>query len=158
TSAQVAAFEKYIGHPLPTEYREFLFQYNGGHPDPDAFLLDNGSAAQEDIVLCFFPMLDLGLGPIECEEIEELRTWPLHCAWDDLQSDLENVYEMELEEPLLPVGTDGSSNYFCVVLAGNRAGSVVFLDHEMAESTLLGGSFNAFLASLRPRERTDYAF
>ncbi|HEY7327587.1 MAG TPA: SMI1/KNR4 family protein [Gemmataceae bacterium] len=39
TDAQIAAFETYIGHKLPTDYRQFLLQHNGGHPEPDAFLL-----------------------------------------------------------------------------------------------------------------------
>lgn len=156
TEAQVAAFEEYIGHPLPTEYREFLLQYNGGHPDPDAFLLNMDSEEQEDIVMCFFPLCDPPPDSEEDEGPEGLRKWPLRCAWDDLQSDLENLEEIEPEEPLLPIGTDGSGNYFCVVLEGSRRGSVVFFDHETSGGILLGDSFPQFLASLRPRERTDY--
>lgn len=159
SSAQVAAFEEYIGHQLPADYRDFLLQHNGGHPDPDAFLVDSGFGDQEDIVMCFFPMRDRALGAVTVQDLEELRTWPLHCAWDDLQSDLENLYaEAGIEEVLLPTGTDGSSNYFCLVLDGPRKGSVVFLDHETGETFLLADSFTAFLGSLRPRERDDYAF
>jgi cell wall assembly regulator SMI1 len=157
--AQVADFEEYIGHRLPAEYREFLLQHNGGHPAPDAFLVDTGIGEQEDIVMCFFPLRDRALGSVTVQDLEELRTWPLHCAWDDLQSDLENLYaEAGIDEPLLPTGTDGSGNYFCIVLDGPRKGSVVFLDHETGETFLLGESFTAFLGSLRARERDDYAF
>ncbi len=92
----------------------------------------------------------------EVEDLEELRTWPVHCAWDDLLDDLVDLYEIELEEPLLPIGTDGSGNYFCVVLAGERTGAILFLESEMAETTFLGDNFTVFLESLRPRERTDY--
>ena len=59
---------------------------------------------------------------------------------------------MELADPLLPIGMDGSSNYFCVVLTGERWGSVLFFDHEMADTVELADSFSAFLASLRPNE------
>ena len=106
--------------------------------------------------MCFFPLRDLSLGAVEVEEMEKLRTWPLHCAWDDLQNDLENLHETELDPPLLPIGTDGSGNYISLVLGGERAGAVVFLDHETAEDWPLAPSFNTFLASLRARERTDY--
>lgn len=158
TDAQISAFETYIGHKLPTDYRQFLVQHNGGHPEPDAFLLNTGDGEEEDIVMCFFPMRDLKLGSVTAGDLEELRTWPLHCAWDDLQSDLENLYsEAEIEEPLLPVGTDGSSNYFCIVLDGARAAAVVFLDHETGETYPLANTFTTFLGSLRQRERTDYA-
>ena len=109
------------------------------------------------MVMCFFPLRDLSLGPVEVEALEDLRTWPIHCAWDDLQDDLENLYEMELDPPLLPIGTDGSSNYISIILSGDQAGAVVFLDHETAESWPLATDFPAFLESLRPRLRTDYA-
>src|SRR5262249_19693964 len=158
TDAQVAAFEMYIGHKLTPDYRQFLLQHNGGHPEPDAFPLNIGHRDEEGIVMCFFPMRDLKLGSVSVGDLEQLRTWPLHCAWDDLQSDLENLYaEAGIDEPLLPIGTDGSSNYFCIILAGARAGAVVFLDHETGEMFSLGESFIAFLGSLRKRERADYA-
>ena len=158
TAAQVADFEEYIGHPLPADYRMFLLQHNGGRPTPDAFLVDTGFGEQEDIVMCLFPLRDRALGHVAVDDLEELRTWPLHCAWDDLQSDLENLYaEAGIDEAMLPIGTDGCSNYFCIVLNGPRKGSVVFLDHETGETFSLGGSFTAFIGSLRPREREDYA-
>src|SRR5262245_61761185 len=108
---QIAAFEKHIGYQLPTAYREFLLQHNGGHPVPDAFVLNSDRGGEEDVVMCFFPLRDLEIGHVEVEDLDGLRIWPVHCAWDDLQSDLENLYEMELDPPLLPIGTDGSSNY-----------------------------------------------
>lgn len=153
---QIAAFEKHIGYSLPPAYREFLLHYNGGHPVPDAFVLQSDHGDEEDIVLCFFPLRELALGSVEVEKLEELRIWPLHCAWADLQDDLANLYETELDPPLLPVGTDGSSNYISLVLTGDKAGAVVFLDHETAETWPLAQSFPAFLESLRPRQRTDY--
>jgi hypothetical protein len=109
--------------------------------------------------MCFFPMRDLKVGNVSVDDLEDLRTWPLHCAWEDLQSDLENLYsEAGIEEPLLPIGTDGSGNYFCIVLNGPRTGILVFLDHETGETFRLADGFSAFLESLRERERTDYAF
>lgn len=156
-ATQIAAFEKHIGHELPQEYREFLLNHNGGRPVPDAFTLTaDGREPEEDLVMCFFPLRNLSLGAVEVKAMEELRTWPLHCAWDDLQNDLENLYETELDPPILPIGTDGSGNYIGLVLSGDRAGAVVFLDHETAEDWTLAPSFNAFVDSLRPRERTDY--
>ncbi len=155
--ATIAAFERHVGHSLPAEYRDFLLAHNGGRPVPDAFTLTVGNRRpEENLVMCFFPLRDLSLGTVEVEDLGELRTWPLHCAWDDLQDDLENLYETTLDPPLLPVGTDGSCNYISLVLSGDRAGAVVFLDHETAEDWPLAPSFSAFLDSLRPRERTDY--
>ena len=153
----IKEFESYIGHALPEDYRSFLLEHNGGSPVPDAFTLTLFGNQEEDVVLCFFPLRDLKLGTVEVEEFEELRTWPLHCAWDDLQNDLANLYERELDNPVLPIGTDGSTNYFCVVLDGDRRGAVLFLESEMADTVLLADSFSQFLDLLRPRQRTDYA-
>lgn len=155
-AVQIAAFEKHIGYQVPTAYREFLLHHNGGHPVPDAFLLRSDRGEEEDIVMCFFPLRELELGAVDVDDLEGLRTWPLHCAWDDLQNDLENLYETELDPPLLPIGTDGSSNYISLILTGRNAGAVVFLDHETAEHWPLAPSFAGFLETLRPRQRTDY--
>ncbi len=157
SDAEIAKFEAQIGYGLPLDYRAFLLQYNGGHPDPDAFTLVMDEREEEDIVMCFFPMRDPSLGTVQVKELEQLRSWPVHCAWEDLRDDLVNLYEIELDEPLLPIGTDGSGNYFCIVLDGSRTGSILFLEHEMAETAFLADSFDGFLASLHPRERTDYA-
>ena len=153
---QIAAFEKHIGQQLPPAYRDFLLTHNGGRPVPDAFTLTTDRGSEEDLVMCFFPLRDLSLGEVEVKGWDELRTWPLHCAWDDLQNDLENLYETELDPPLLPIGTDGSGNYISLVLSGDRAGAVEFLDHETAEVWPLAPNLEAFLASLHSRERTDY--
>ncbi len=153
---QIAAFEKHIGHQLPAAYRQFLLQHNGGRPVPDAYMLRSDRGEEEDIVMCFFPLRESDLGHVQVEDLEDLRTWPLVCAWDDLQSDLVNLYETELDPPLLPIATDGSSNYISLVLTGDTAGAVVFLDHETAEMWALAPTFPAFLDSLRPRQRTDY--
>ena len=153
---QLAALEKHIGHRLPPAYREFLLRYNGGHPDPDAFLLRTDRREEEHIVMCFFPMRKLALGQIEVQELEDLRNWPLRCAWDDLQNDLEHLYKTELDPPLLPIGTDGLSNYISIALAGGQMGAVVFLDHKTAKAWPLAPGLPAFLDSLRPRRRTDH--
>ena len=154
TERQIASFEKYIGFSLPADYRRFLLEHNGGRPVPDAFMIRNDRRKEEDIVHCFFPLRSRSLGHVEGDE---LREWPLHCAWDDLQNDLKNLYEKELDPPLLPIGTDGSGNYISLVLAGDKAGAVVFLEHELAEDQPLASSFTKFLDSLKPRRRTDYA-
>lgn len=159
TSVQIAAFEKRIGASLPDGYREFLQKHNGGRPDPDAYMLiddldgdevEEDDDGEENIVLCFFPMRDINCPHVENEE--QLADWPLHCAWEDLQSDLRR-YGRELEHQILPIGTDGCGNYIAIVLDGEEMGSAVFYDHEEAGLRPLAPSFTSFLDTLRPRER-----
>src|SRR5580765_2447911 len=131
---QLAAFEQYIGYHRPRTYRSFLRRYNGGYPEPDAFILRKGRRKEEHLVYCFFPLRELSLGKVNVKTADDLSRWPLHCAWDDLQSDLKKVYRTKLDPPLLPIGTDGLSNYICIVLTGAKAGAVFFLDHKTAKS------------------------
>ena len=152
TKAQFAAFENHIGLPLSEEYREFLREHNGGRPEPDAFPVRTELGKQENTVLCFFPLRSLRSGKAAVRKKSELRTWPLHRAWEDLQHDLEHLHGRELIDPLLPIGTDGSGNYLCLVLSGPRSGSVVFFDHETAKTRSLARGFREFLALLRPRK------
>lgn len=142
SEAEIATFEATIGHSLPEDYRRFLLKHNGGSPRPDAFTFNLFGRDEEDIVMCFFPMRDMSLGEVEVEELEPLRTWPLHCAWNDLQHDLVHLYQRELEDPLLPIGTDGSCNYFCLVLTGDQQGAVLFVENENLETYTLANSFN----------------
>jgi hypothetical protein len=153
---ELGAFEECIGHPLPVAYRKFLLRYNGGYPKPDAFVLRMNRREEEHIVLCFFPMRKLALGDVQVETVEDLMKWPLHCAWDDLQNDSKKVYKRELNPSLLPIGTDGLSNYICIALCGEQMGAVVFLEHKAAKVSSLAGNLAAFLSSLRPRERLDH--
>ena len=157
SESQIAAFESLIGHALPADYRRFLLEHNGGSPRPDAFTFNLFGRDEEDLVMCFFPLRDLILGEVDVQDLSELRTWPLHCAWNDLQNDLVHLYQKKLEHPLLPIGTDGSGNYFCIVLSGSQTGAVLFHEHELADTCVLVSSFDEFLTSLRPRERNDYA-
>lgn len=151
---RVAALEALLGFALPAEYRRFLLKHNGGRPRPDAITVIVDEMEDEDIVMCFFPAGDLA-EQWQAMELEQLRKWPLHCAWKDFQSDLQSMYEAEVARTLLPIGTDGSGNYFCIVLDGEETGSVLFFEHEMGETSLLANNFDSFLDALRAREIID---
>ena len=92
---QLAAFERYIGYRLPRAYRTFLLRYNGGYPEPDAFILPKGRRKEEHVVFCFFPLRELSLGKVNVKTSDDLSRWPLHCAWDDLQSDANNSTSLD---------------------------------------------------------------
>lgn len=153
--AQIARLEKTVGAVLPDAYKAFLREYNGGRPAPDGFVFDSTweEAAEEDAVFCFFPLRE-GVR-FQVENVEQLEGWPIHCAWADLQNDLESLDGLELDSKLLPIGTDGSGNYFCIVLEGDDVGRVVLFEHEQASVAPLADDFNAFLDGLRERKRND---
>ncbi len=152
----VRAFERRIGHTLPADYRAFLLTHNGGRPEPGGVEFELEGRHVDNEVHCFFPLCEAGVTAAP-NSLDELHSWPLASAWDDLQHDLEHLYHKQLADPLLPIGTDGSSNYFCLVLAGDRRGAIVFLEHELAETTPLAESFSAFLACLHAIRQPDCA-
>ena len=156
SEAQIVGLESLIGASLPEDYKDFLRVHNGGHPEPDAFLFSNDfGEGEEDVVECFFPLRDA-----DCQEVDDtvdgLPDWPVHCAWEDLQQDLRDLYECELEHQILPIGADGSGNYIAIVLDSDQAGAIVFFEHEMATVSPLAPSFASFLSGLRARQRDDY--
>ena len=105
-AAQLAALEKHIGHRLPPEYRKFLLRYNGGHPEPDAFVIRRGRREEEHVMMVFFPMRKLSLGTVVVEDAKELLHWPLHYAWDDLQSDLQQSRDGRDQQDQRQIATD----------------------------------------------------
>ena len=146
---QIAALEAHIGFSLPEDYKAFARQHNGGRPEPDAFdFINEFEDQEEDIVFCFFPLRDIDCGEMTDITMEDLADWPIHCAWDDLQNDYREIYEQDPEQQVLPIGTDGSSNYIAILLEGDGAGSIVFFEHEMARISPLAPDFDAFLEQL----------
>lgn len=153
STKQIAAFEKRVGARLPADYKKFLKEHNGGRPRPNGFKL----AGEPWGVECFFPLRDFDAAEVEDASVDDLPSWPVQCAWDDLQTDLKGLYAdcgldnqgFDLDR-LLPIGTDGYSNYFCLVLERNNAGCLVFFDHETACVTPLADTFAEFIAGLQP--------
>ena len=133
----------------PSDYAGLV--YNGGKPRPNSFDLGGRQWGVE----CFFPLREFDPSEVEGVGFDDLVNWPVQCAWDDLQNDLQGLYaDCDLDNQgydlnrLLPVGTDGYSNYFCLVLDGNNAGSLVFFDHETGCVTPLAVSFSEFITGL----------
>ena len=152
TVSQIVALEKRVCAKLPASYKKFLRTQNGGKPAPNAFQL----GGEVHIVECFFPVRSVPCSHFQNMTVDDLSDWPVQCAWEDLQKDLHGLYaDCGLDnqgyrlDRLLPIGTDGCSNYLCLVLDGDEAGSVVFFDHETAGVTPLADSFSEFLAMLR---------
>lgn len=152
STKQIATFEKRVGAKLPADYKAFLKKHNGGRPRPNGFELGGEPWGIE----CFFPLRDFDPAEVEDVGFDDLPSWPVQCAWDDLQTDLKGLYaDCDLDNQgyaldcLLPIGTDGQGNYFCLVLEGEEAGSLIFFDHETGCVTLLAGSFSEFITRLR---------
>ena len=102
-----------MGVDLPSDFREFLLEYNGGTPNPNEFVCSQGVPEGNSCVRHFYKVR--GKGSIE---------WDLRHFSDGMPPDL------------LGIGCDPFGKRICIGLKGERRGSVFFWDHEGYE--LLG--------------------
>jgi cell wall assembly regulator SMI1 len=138
--ADLDEFERAEGVALPPEYRDFLLRNNGGRPADNIVDVPN---LDEVAVNHFF-----GLRPGEMYDLRRERA----------------MYEGRVPPGTIPIGDDPGGNLFLLSLADDSKGAVLFWDHEeepVDEATdwsdfenvyAIAGSFDEFLASLRPYE------
>lgn len=132
----IGSVERQLGLKLPTHYRDFLMQYNGGRPTPRAYPIEGLANNPFGVVQVFFGF-DLD------EETSNL-TWIYEC------------FQGRISANLLPIACDDGGNLICLSLWGDDAGAVVYWDHENESSEpsydnvcRIAGSFHEFLDGLR---------
>jgi hypothetical protein len=142
TDAQVEAFEKSYGHPLPDDYRQFLLDVNGGALDKENCEFGRG------VVNRLFSLDDTE------DDSRDLAT----------RANRERVWLPSSD--LLFIGHDDFSKTILLALAGGHRGEVWFmltgdaarpdggtprvLWHERRDMRKLADSFEQFMRSLRP--------
>lgn len=137
--ATLDAVEQRIGRPIPTEYRAFLLEHNGGYPEPTDFEITHRNGRVERISMGWF-------FPVEIEGSLDLEK-QLH------------TYRDRLPDEVFPFGCDPGGDLLGIVTHGERAGQIWFWDHEEeAEEDEAPGwdnlyyvapDFAAFLAGLK---------
>jgi hypothetical protein len=142
TDAQIRAFEKSYGYPLPDDYRQFLLDVNGGGLDRANCEFDQG------VVNRLF-----SLDETEDDSGDLVTRANRERAW--------------LPSPdLLFIGHDDGSNSILLALAGEHRGEVWFmltdddarpddanprvLWHDRRDMRKLADSFEQFVHALRP--------
>lgn len=137
---QIDAFERDLGRSIPPEYREFLFQHNGGRPEPSEFAMAGLRKGTTELgaVRCF-----LGIGtPEETENLDYVL----------------GVFGDRMPSRIFPIARDPGGNFICISSEGADAGMVYFWDHERETDTgelpgdqnlyLIADSFDEFLNML----------
>ena len=110
--SEVAAFEAELGASLPASYREFLIEYGGGRPDPDAFDYKDGS---EGSSVALFYYMDG-----DTKNYDSLRN-------------IRRTFAKAIPDSLLVIGHDPGGNQICVGISGDVRGNVIFWDHEFGD-------------------------
>lgn len=102
-------FERNLDIVLPSSYRTFLLQYNGGHPQPNMFPIQGFYADTHGLLEWFFCIAE---GDV----------------YDLVQN--KQVYKNRAPSDLLPIGTDPGGNLICLGVKGKNYGKIYYWDHE----------------------------
>lgn len=130
TEAEICRFEAFIGHRLPDEYRDFLKKTNGGAPQPCSFRESDSSLNR---VLFLYPLATTHSQGLEYEFV---------------------VYQGELPDGFLAIGTDIGAEPICLCLNRDDHGAVYGSDGlvedtgEPVAMRRFASSFGLFLKSL----------
>jgi cell wall assembly regulator SMI1 len=133
TEEDVTAFEERLGHSLPSDYKLFLLDHNGGRPLPDVVDIAGWSGKSTDIQEFF------GLG--RAQETSNLD-WNRQTLQD------------RIDEDLLPIACDSGNNIYALSLRTTDRGHILFC--HFVESAVsyhpVARSFRELLIKLRPFE------
>lgn len=134
-------FELDFGVSLPESYRQFLLQHNGGHPQPDAFPIQDNPHDTHGLVHYFLC--------IQSGDVYHLPDWIKR-------------YRNRIPASFIPIACDPGGNLICLGISGWDAGKVYFWEHEAeapaGESPgfdnmyFVAGNFLSFLTSLTELE------
>ncbi len=143
TSARLTTFEQSVGATLPTDYRQFMLDNNGGIPDHCKLMMsfhpDSDGESYFTECECFFPIHD-----DEWKDTYEGRlTQPLQRVFEILRDDCPKSTDY------IPIGRDPGGNLICLAIKGPSHGAVFFYDHKNHELYPVADSFTAFLDHLK---------
>lgn len=145
----LAEFERKHGFLLPTTYRAFLLQHNGGTPEPSSFCRKRSKEPSE-----------------VCRYFFGLRSGRSYAEMEDALETYLGEDETRIPRRLLPIAEDPFGNLICLSLRGEDAGKVYFWHHEEemdqkrrktgdvndAAISLIADSFDAFLTQFAEDE------
>jgi hypothetical protein len=132
---RLESLENILGQAIPSDYRRFLHQFNGGVPSPSFFWIEEGIE---------------GTG---VHQFYGLHDGPRHLSIDTYCGD----QRYGIPQGFLAIADDGVGNTILLAITGEDRGSIFFLDHEthpydmpdsMEGVTKIANSFLAFMALL----------
>ncbi len=138
----LAEFERKHGFLLPTTYRAFLLQHNGGTPEPSSYCRKRSKKPTE-----------------ECRYFYGLQSGRNYAEMEDALETYLGEDEARIPRRLLPIAEDSFGNLICLSIRGDDVGKVFFWHHEEEEDqkrtktgdvndaaiSLIADSFDAFL-------------
>ena len=108
TEDQISLLERVLGIQLPLDYRAFLRQTNGGHPEPSAFPVQSFPFDTHALIAWLF-VLDVQGSP------------------NDLMFNI-SAYSDLIPADLMPIGIDPGGSFICLAIRGENRGAIYFWD------------------------------
>lgn len=127
---ELQEYEASLGVRLPSEYREFLLEFNGGVPDNDSFLLPGESSYADSSVRSFFGV---------------------SAGFDNSLAYYLKIYvkAKRIHGDMLPIAEDYGGNIVVLAVKGPKVGHVLFWNHEL-EGTKPDSSLIEHLIPIAP--------
>lgn len=145
TQESLTRFEEALGQRLPSDYKDFMMEANGGTPE-------------EDLVYSFVDVVTDRTNESDVRELLVIYDNQVDDNWDDiLRIHTTMVEEGTIPPHFLPIATDSGGNLLCMSLRKDDYGSVWFCDHELEDretgflaASRIADSFSEFLRVLHP--------
>lgn len=119
--SEIARYEKQFAVRLPSSYKSFVAQYNGGRPSLKCFKTENDA---ERVIKSF-----LSFNSQDRETIWKITEWNAE----------------ELQNQYVPFAIDPAGNLICFKMVDN---SIAFIDLETLNIEKASASFDQFLSEL----------
>ena len=143
----VGLFEKEIGHELPSFYRDYLIQFNGGKPA--------------------HPFFDVPTWQFKISLIQEFKGLDSNYIGVDLR-EIHLIKGDIFPSGFIAIGKDPGGNLILISLEGNTRGKIYFWDHELQPQDQLesldeyvnlhplADSFEQFILSLKREDEMEW--
>jgi hypothetical protein len=131
---KIAVAQMQLKEDIPSEYKKFLLENNGGYPDPESFNLSLADGQKHFTIVERF----LAIAPN---------------TNDDLVKNF-ILYKLERPENLFPIAYDPELNEICIGTKGERKDKIYYWDRilHIGQNTdnvyLLASCFQDFLSKL----------
>lgn len=112
--ADIHSVELLVGRPLPEDYTRFLYESNGGRPEPFEFSFRQYGKEQGSVLDWFFTL----------DQAEPIYFLPSKI----------DTFKDRIPVHLLPIATDPFGNLILLDVGAKSVGSIYFWDHENENS------------------------
>ena len=102
--------EARVGFTLPSDYRKFMSEFNGGRPEPSGFVFVTADGKSDSAVRYFLTL----------DDREERYT----------NQEFLDRYSDRIPQRMLPIACDSFGNLVLLDAGAKSAGAVCFWDHE----------------------------